>query len=154
MSTLSDSCLLHIRSLNHLIRDHQFTYVGARLLAGSLHPAIIDSWTNEYIARKAHTRRRQVYWKHSLFKGFDPNKKPEYRKCVIGSPTTHLTEVWLLTRLSQEETFAQHPCVYSYSWSHEKSTHLFRYFFKALLQSVWVIIGSKCAIRPCFRGLF
>ena len=146
MSNSTESRLLHIRSLNHLAREHQFTYVGARILAESLHPEIIEAWSNEYVARKAQTKRRQVYWKHSLFKGFDRYGKPEYRKCVIGSPTTHLTEAWLLKRLSQEEEFAQHPSVFSYHWSHEKSTHIYRYFFKGYMEREHQIARAAAAI--------
>ena len=134
MKVSPGSRLLHIRSLNHLSREHHLTYIGARILAESLHPDIIETWTEEYIARKAQTNRRQVYWKHSLFKGFDRHGKPEYRKCVIGSPTTHLTEAWLLNRLSREDAFAQHSNVYSYFWSHANSTHMYRYFFKGYME--------------------
>lgn len=134
MSRLHSGRLLHIRSLNHLAREHLFTYAGARALAESLHPTIIDVWTDDYIARKSQTGRRQVYWKHSLFKGFDRNQKPEYRKCVVGSPTTHLTEVWLLSRLSQDKAFALPSCVYSYLWSHFNSTHVYRYFFRGYME--------------------
>jgi hypothetical protein len=140
--TSTESRLLHIRSLNNLSRDHPFSYIGARILAESLHPDIIESWSNEYVARKAQTARRQVYWKHSIFKGFDPNGRPEYRKCVIGSPTTHLTEVWLLKRLSQEEVFAQHPNVYSYFWSRDESTHVFRYYFKGHMEREHAIAAA------------
>jgi hypothetical protein len=130
----SNGRLLHIRSLNQLSRDHQFTYIGARVLAESIHPDVIDTWSSEYIARKGLTARRQVYWKYSIFKGFDSDGQVEYRKCVIGSPTTNLTEAWLLNRLSQEEVFAQHPSVYSYYWSDAASSHLFRYYFKGYME--------------------
>jgi hypothetical protein len=125
---------LHIRSLNHLSRNHKLTYIGARILAESIHPDIIDTWSSEYISRKAQTTRRQVYWKHSIFKDIDASGKPDYRTCVIGSPTTQLTEVWLLNRLSDEEVFAQHPNVYSYFWGNENGTHIFRYYFHGYIE--------------------
>ena len=134
MSVSSEGRLLHVRSLNYCAWNHRFTYIGARILAESIHPDIIDTWSNEYIARKAQTTRRQVYWKYSLFKEVDSNGKPDYRKCVIGSPTTQLTEVWLLKRLSQERVFAQHPSVYSYFWSRQHSTHIFPYYFKGYME--------------------
>jgi hypothetical protein len=134
VSVSSEGRRLHIRSLNYLSRDHLFTYIGARILSESLHPDIIDTWSSEYIARKAQTARRQVYWKYSLFKDVDARGKPEYRRCVIGSPTTQLTEVWLLKRLSRDEVFALHPNVYSYFWGHEDSTHIFRYYFNGYME--------------------
>ena len=91
MSSSAEGRLLHIRSLNFLSWQHQFTDIGARILAESIHPEIIKTWSNEYIARKAQTSRRQVYWKHSLFKEVDDSGKLDYRRCVIGSPTTQLT---------------------------------------------------------------
>lgn len=126
--------LLHLRSLNHLTRDHQFTYVGARILAESLHPDLLETWTKEYLTHKALTSRRQVYWKHSLYKGTDRNGSPDYRKCVIGSPTTHLTEAWILALLGQQPTFRRHPCVYSYKWPGHRSSHLFQYYLKGYKQ--------------------
>ena len=60
MSSSVEGRLLHIRSLNFLSWQHQFTYIGARILAESIHPEIIGTWSNEYIARKAQTSRRQV----------------------------------------------------------------------------------------------
>lgn len=126
--------LLHLRSLNHLSRNHQLTYIGARILAESLHPDLLETWTKEYLSHKALTSRRQVYWKHSLYKGIDRNGSPEYRKCVIGSPTTHLTETWLLALLSQQPTFRRHPCVYSYKWPSDHSGHLFQYYLKGYKQ--------------------
>jgi hypothetical protein len=134
MSDSSQGRLLHVRSLNYLAWQHQLTYVGARILAESIHPDIIGTWSFEYIARKAQTKRRQVYWKYSLFKDVDSKGERDYRRCIIGSPTSQLTEVWLLKRLSQESVFATHPNVYSYFWSHPKSTHVFRYYFKGYME--------------------
>jgi hypothetical protein len=122
--------LLHLRTLNHLSRDHQFTYIGARILAESLHPDLLETWTKEYLSHKALTSRRQVYWKYSLYKGLNHKGSPDYRKCVIGSPTTHLTETWVLALLSQQPAFQKHPCVYSYAWPSNKSSHLFQYYLK------------------------
>ena len=117
-----------------MVRDHPFTYVGSRILADSLDPALVDQWTGEYVTRKTTSRRRQVYWKHSLFKCLDSNGKAEYRTCLIGSPTTHLTETWLLWRLSHEEAFRHHPSVYSYRRPSSKSGQTFRFFLKGYKQ--------------------
>lgn len=120
---------LHVRSLNYLSRNHSLTYVCSRLLAESVHPSYIDEWTKSYVLRKSQTMRRQVYWKHSLFKGFDSGGGHEYRKCVIGSPTTQLTEIWLLDRLSREPSFELPPCVYSYTLGKTTSNNAYKYFF-------------------------
>jgi hypothetical protein len=121
---------LHVKSLNYLARSHHLTYVGARVLAESLHTSHIAEWTQSYIARKIPTGRRQVYWKHSLFKGFDADGKHEYRKCVMGSPTTQLTEIWLLDRLARERGFQLPPCVYSYELNGSGTSHAYKYFYK------------------------
>lgn len=121
---------LHVRSLNYLFRSHSPTYVGARLLAESLHPSHMGEWTNSYILRKCQTNRRQVYWKHSVFKGLNSEGDHEYRKCVIGSPTTQLAEVWLLERLSREKNFAIPNFVYSYGLSTPQSSHIYDYFYR------------------------
>ncbi|MEO6809545.1 MAG: RNA-directed DNA polymerase [Isosphaeraceae bacterium] len=120
---------LHVRSLNYLYRSHIPTYVAARLLAESLHPSHIEEWSNSYVLRKCQTNRRQVYWKHSLFKGFDSEGRHEYRKCVIGSPTTQLAEVWLLDRLSREPSFELPSYVYSYNLSSSQRPHIYRHFY-------------------------
>lgn len=147
MSDTLSSRLLHIRSLNHLAREHRFTYVGARILADSLAPEVIDDWTQEYILRKSQTNRRQVYWKYSLFKGFDRNDEPDYRKCVVGSPTTQLTEVWLLNKMSREAVFKRQPGVYSYHWPHEKSTHIFKYYFNGYMEREYLIAEAVADLR-------
>lgn len=125
---------LHVKSLNYLARSHHLTYVGARVLAESLHASHIAEWTQSYIVRKIPTGRRQVYWKHSLFKGFDADGKHEFRKCVVGSPTTQLTEIWLLDRLAREREFELPPCVYSYELSRSGNSHAYRYFYSRYRQ--------------------
>jgi hypothetical protein len=126
--------VLHLRALNQIVRDHPFTYIGSRILAESLDRRLIDNWTENYLARKSSTGRRQVYGRHWLFKSLDSNGKAEYRTCLAGSPTTHLMETWLLSRLSQDDEFRSHPSVYSYRWSEPTSGYIYRYFVRGYKQ--------------------
>ena len=122
--------LLHIRALNYLRREHPLTYVGSRILVESLHKDILDDWTIGYIQRRAKTGRSPVYWQHSLFKGLDAQGKPEYRNCLVGSPSTLLQEIWALWRISQDDAFATPAGVYSYLWSTANSHRIFRHFLE------------------------
>ena len=47
---------------------------------------------------------------------------------LIGSPTTHLLEVWAYWKLSQEPAFSTGPAVYSYMWPDASSLQIFRHF--------------------------
>lgn len=122
--------ILHIRALNHLRREHPLTYLGGRILAESVDAEILDDWTTSYLMRRAKTGRQPVYWQHSLFKALDKAGEPEFRPCRIGSPTTHLLEVWVLWKLSQEAAFMTRPAVYSNLWSNSASHHIFTHFMK------------------------
>ncbi len=120
--------MLHIRALNHLRREHPFTYVGGRVLAEHIDLNICDDWTTEYLVRRAKTRREPVYWQYSLFKSLGPTGDSEFRNCLIGSPTTHLLEVWALWMLSQEPAFTPSRAVYSYLWPDRSNLQIFRHF--------------------------
>lgn len=121
---------LHIRALNHLRRDHPLTYVAARNLAESIHEEGLESWTLGHLKRRVTTERPPVYWQYSLFKAIDGRGLPENRNCLIGSPTTHLAEIWTLWRISQDQAFRTPASVYSYLWSHPKSKQPFQNFLK------------------------
>jgi len=125
----SDGRLLLLRALNYLMPLHSPTYLGMRVLAESIHPSARQEWINGFIRRKSVTNRRQVYLKYLSFKGLDRSGHPEHRVFHIGSPTTILTETWLLEKLSREPTFAPHPSVYSHHWPNPSSGRIFAYFF-------------------------
>ena len=126
--------LLHVRSLNYLVRAHPASYVGARCLVESIATGFLAEWTSEYLLRKLATGRRQVYWKYSIFKCLKPDKTHDYRVCLIGSPATNLLETFLLWRLSQDPAFSVPPSVYSYRWSSPRSGQTFRYFMHGYRQ--------------------
>jgi hypothetical protein len=69
-------------------------------------------------------------WLKPFSKCFDSNGDAKYRTCLAGSPTTHLMETWLLSRLSQDDEFRLHPSVYSYHWSEPNSGYIYRYFVR------------------------
>ncbi len=48
----------------------------------------------------------------------------------MGSPTTQLTEIWLLDRLARERGFELPPCVYSYALNHSGTSHSYKYFYR------------------------
>jgi Reverse transcriptase (RNA-dependent DNA polymerase) len=120
--------IIHLRALNYLRREHPLSYVGGRILAENIHTDILTDWTLGYILRRAKTGREPVFWQHSFFKAVDPTGKPEYRTCLVGSPTTVLQEVWALWRISQEEAFRPPPAVFSYLWPHPASHRIFCHF--------------------------
>ena len=120
--------LLLVRSLNYLLKQHTFTYLACRLMAETFHSDALDRWLDLYLGRKVTTGRRQVYWKYSLFKGMSASGQPEYRICLVASPTTQLAETWLLSRLSQEPAFRPRKYVYSYLWPHSHSGHIYQHF--------------------------
>ncbi|AGA28718.1 RNA-directed DNA polymerase [Singulisphaera acidiphila] len=122
--------LIHIRVLNYLRREHPLAYAGARILAERIHPYILNRWTVGYVNRRVKTGRSPAYWQHSLFKGLDAAGKPEFRICLVGSPTTLLQEVWALWRISQEEVFQPGPCVFSYLWPKPNGHQIFRHFME------------------------
>ena len=142
--------LIHIRSLNYLKREHPLTYVGGRILSESLHPEIFDDWTTNYLSRRAKTGRQPVYWQHSLFKGLKINGDPEFRTCLVGSPTTHLLEVWVLWKLSQNPEFTASSSVYSNLWPHTSSHHVFRHFMDGYRNREKAIAESASTLRDPF----
>lgn len=126
--------LLLVRSLNFLLRQDSLTYLACRLMAETIHPDCRDQWTDSFLARKVPTGRRQVYWKFSLFKGVNKAAQPEYRVCLVASPTTQLAETFLLDRLSQEPALRPSPFVYSYLWPRPNSSHVFQHFMNGYFQ--------------------
>src|SRR5262249_29943184 len=98
--------------------------------AESIHPDILNRWTLGYLMRRVNTGRSPAYWQHSLFKGFNALGKPDYRSCLVGSPTTLLHEVWVLWRISQEEVFQPGPAVFSYLWPKPFGHRIYRHFME------------------------
>ncbi|MFN0017269.1 MAG: RNA-directed DNA polymerase [Pirellulaceae bacterium] len=79
-----------------------------------------------YLARKASTQRSQAYWRHSVLKSEDATGSFEYRPFVIGSPTTHLAETWLISLLTRQREFTPNTAVYSYLWPrYTRASHIF-----------------------------
>src|SRR4051812_28774540 len=107
-----DATLLITKALNQLQRQYVPSYLGLRVLAESTGKDLRNEWTLGYLDRRSFTRRRQAYWKYSGLKGQDENGKLEYRRFVVGSPTTLLAECRLVSTLSQWPQFARHPAVY------------------------------------------
>lgn len=118
-----------IRALNSIRGEHLLSYVSLRLLLRSIPESTLSEWIESFIARKHLTRRAQAYLPYPSLKSLEKNG-PKYRSCLAPSPTTALSESWLLGTLSKQRPFANQRHVFSYRWpSRDVDRYPYQYFF-------------------------
>ena len=106
---------LSIRSLGDLRRVNPSTYIDLRLLLdseASLH--VKSSWLEESTARKTMCRKTPRYRKTKVFKSIDKEGVITHRDLHIPSPTTSLSESYVLLMLARNSVCENPGHVYSY----------------------------------------
>lgn len=123
------SDILAHRALNYWRPIDISTYLGLRLFLLQVHSSKSSNFIKNYLLEKMPLRQSSRYRHFLRFKGISPVGEIEYRDMYGASPSSALSEAYVISLIHASDVLPDRPFVYSYRWACGGKGRLYEYFF-------------------------